>query len=129
MMSGFYTYLAVAAGGALGSLGRFTVAGQVMRWVGPGFPWGTLTCNVLGGLLMGVITELFALKLSLPRSVQAGLTVGVMGGFTTFSSFSLETVLMIDRHQWGQAFAYTAGSVVLCVGAVLLGMFAVRSLA
>ncbi|MBI1182570.1 MAG: fluoride efflux transporter CrcB [Alphaproteobacteria bacterium] len=127
-MSSFYTYLAVAAGGAVGSLGRFTLAGQVMRWVGPGFPWGTMACNVLGGLVMGIITELFALKLSLPRPAQAGLAVGVMGGFTTFSSFSLETVLMIDRHQWAQAFAYTAGSVVLCVGAVLVGMTVVRTL-
>jgi CrcB protein len=127
-MSGYHTYLAVAAGGAAGSLARFMLAGQVMRWVGPGFPWGTLTVNVLGGLVMGILIELFALKFSPPPALQAGLTVGLLGGFTTFSSFSLETVLMIQRHDWLPAIAYVAGSVVLCVAAVFFGMFLVRSI-
>jgi CrcB protein len=128
LMAGMATYLAVAVGGALGSVARFVLAGQLMRAIGIGFPWGTLTVNVIGGLAIGVLAELFALKLSLPRPVQVGLIVGVLGGFTTFSAFSLEVVLMIERHDWVQAAAYAAGSVVLCVGAVLAGMALTRGL-
>ncbi|MEN3952941.1 fluoride efflux transporter CrcB [Iodidimonas sp. SYSU 1G8] len=127
-MSSYYTYMAVAAGGAAGSLARFMLAGQVMRWTGPGFPWGTLTVNVLGGLIMGILIELFAVKFSPSPALQAGLTVGLLGGFTTFSSFSLETVLMIQRNEVFPALAYVAGSVVLCVAAVFFGMFLVRSI-
>ncbi|MGE0152482.1 MAG: fluoride efflux transporter CrcB [Reyranellaceae bacterium] len=118
--------VAVALGGALGSVGRFLLAGWVGRQVGTGFPWGTLAVNVIGGLVMGVLIEVMAQSWSVSPSVRAFLTVGVLGGFTTFSAFSLETVLLFQRGETGAAFAYIASSVVLSVGAVWCGLRLMR---
>lgn len=120
--------VAVALGGALGSVGRFLLAGWVGRQVGTGFPWGTLAVNVIGGLVMGVLIELMAQSWDVSPAVRAFLTVGVLGGFTTFSAFSLETMLLFQRGEIGAALAYVAASVVLCVGAVWCGLRLVRLL-
>lgn len=121
------TWLAVMAGGALGALSRYWMAGAVTRAVGPGFPWGTLAVNVLGALIMGLIVELAARRWSLQPELRAFLTVGFLGGFTTFSAFSLETATMIERGDWLAAGAYTAASVVLCVAALFAGLALVRA--
>lgn len=109
--------LLVAAGGALGSLARFGVSIAAARWFGLGFPWGTLAVNVIGGLAMGVLA---ARVTSEHESLRLLLGVGVLGGFTTFSAFSLETVRLMEQ---GAALAalYVLASFVLSVGACWLG--------
>ncbi len=124
-------WLAVMGGGAVGSLARFLLAGLVTRWVTPlavtPFPWGTLAVNVIGAFVMGVLVEMMALKWSLSLELRAFLTVGVLGGFTTFSAFTLETVTMIERGDWTFAFAYIVASVLLCVSALFCGLALVRA--
>ncbi|MSP82769.1 MAG: fluoride efflux transporter CrcB [Alphaproteobacteria bacterium] len=118
----------VAIGGAIGSVGRYLVAGQVTRLIGAGFPWGTLAVNVIGGLVMGLLVEAMANAWSPSPGVRALLMVGVLGGFTTFSAFSLETTTLIERGVWGLALAYAVASVVLSVGALFAGLWIVRGL-
>lgn len=119
--------LAVAAGGALGSVARYFMAAQVNHWMGPGFPYGTLVVNALGGLVMGILIETMALRWSPTPELRAFLTVGILGGFTTFSAFSLDVVLLVERGEWLKALAYVASSVVLSVGALFAGMRALRA--
>jgi CrcB protein len=116
--------LAVAAGGAIGSVARYGLATLVGQWAGTGFPWGTFAVNVIGCAIMGALTELMALVWSPGPELRALLTVGVLGGFTTFSAFSLDAMLLIERHQWGAAAFYIAGSVLLS----LAGFFAAMRL-
>ncbi len=111
---------AVAMGGALGAMGRHLVSGQVMRWAGSGFPWGTLTVNVLGSFILGMLVEYIALRWSTTQEMRGFLVVGMLGGFTTFSAFSLDAVLLLERGNLGPAFAYIGGNVLLSI----LGLFA-----
>ena len=122
------TVLFVGAGGAVGAMGRFMLGRVMLQTMGPGYPWGTLAANVIGAFIMGMLVELFALRLSAPHNVQAALMAGVLGGFTTFSAFSLETALMIERNEWMGAASYAAISVIACVGALFLGMAIVRNM-
>jgi CrcB protein len=123
------TVIAIAIGGAFGAVSRHLLAGRVTQLLGLGFPYGTLVVNLLGCFLLGLLVELFALKLSVPRPVQAMLTTGFMGAFTTFSTFSLETVLLVERQNIMLAALYVGVSVVLGIGAFALAMVLVRSLA
>lgn len=116
---------AVAAGGAAGSVLRYLVMAGFGRWTGAGFPWGTLAVNVVGSLVMGVLVEGIARKFSLAGIWQVFLFVGVLGGFTTFSTFSLDLVTLMDRHA-ALAAVYAVGSVVAGVAALFLGMALVR---
>lgn len=118
--------LAVGMGGALGAVGRYLVAGRVAQLLGAGFPFGTLAVNVIGGVLMGVLVEASALRFNIGGELRAFLMVGVLGGFTTFSSFSLEVALLIERHQLMAAAVYVLSSVVLSVAALFAGMMAIR---
>lgn len=118
--------IAIALGGALGAVGRHFVAGRLTGMLGTGFPYGTLFVNVLGSFLMGLLVELVAVKLNLPRPIQAFLTVGFLGAFTTFSTFSMEVVLLMERHTPILALAYVALSVTLAVAAFGLGLTLVR---
>jgi CrcB protein len=108
----------VAAGGAAGAVARFGVSVAAARWLSDGFPWGKLVVNVIGGLAMGL---LFARTSPDQESLRLALGVGVLGGFTTFSAFSLETVRLME-HQPGVAALYAAASVVLSVGACWAGL-------
>lgn len=119
---------AVALGGALGSMGRYLVAGQVARVLGLGFPYGTLAVNVVGSFVIGLLAELFALRFQVTPEWRAFLIVGVLGGFTTFSSFALEIGLMIEKNAFASAFLYVAASLMLGVGALFAGMALVRTL-
>lgn len=121
--------LAVAAGGALGALGRHYAGAAVLRLTGGVFPWGTLSVNILGGLLMGITVELLALKFTATPALRAFLTVGLLGGFTTFSAFSLEVALMLERHQIPAAGLYVLLSVGVSVTALFAGLMLVRWLA
>jgi fluoride exporter len=120
--------LAVALGGALGSLARYFLAGTIQSAVSPGFPLGIFVVNISGGFIMGVIVELGALKMTLTPELRAFLTVGVLGGYTTFSTFSLDSALLIERGAWGSAAAYMAGSAILSVLALFCGLWLVRAL-
>ena len=119
----------VMAGAAVGGLLRYQVGRLALHIAGPGYPWGTLAANILGGLAMGLLAGFLARSASGGESLRLLLGVGVLGGFTTFSAFSLETLLMIERGQAGMAMAYILFSVIGALGALALGLFAVRSLA
>jgi len=119
---------AVALGGAFGSLLRYFVAGAVQSAAWPGFPWGIFVVNITGGLVMGVVIELGALKLNFTPEIRAFLTVGILGGYTTFSTFSLDSALLIQRGAYGLAATYMAGSAILSVAALFAGMFLIRTI-
>jgi CrcB protein len=119
--------VAVAAGGALGSLLRYFVAGAIQQ-PAMQFPWGIFCVNVTGGLAMGIIVELSALKLNISPELRAFLTVGILGGYTTFSTFSLDSVLLIERGTYLAAAGYVAGSAVLSILALFAGLWLVRAL-
>ncbi|ESQ74599.1 fluoride efflux transporter CrcB [Asticcacaulis sp. AC402] len=123
--------LLVMVGGALGSVARYGL-GQYLsnRGLNSAWPLGTFVANVVGGLLMGVLMALLIGPLKGDgERLRLLLGVGVLGGFTTFSSFSLETVQMLERRDYLQAMAYAGLSVVLSVFAVFVGMMIVRKVA
>jgi len=120
------SYLWVAIGGALGSVARYGCTGLVARLAGITFPWGTLLVNVLGSFVIGVLAALASadVKPFVSGDVRAFLMVGVLGGFTTFSSFSADTLNLARSGAWVEAGANVLGSVVLCLAAVTIGYFA-----
>jgi CrcB protein len=117
------TVLWVALGGALGSVARYAISGIAVRWLGAGFPYGTLFVNVTGSFTIGLLAALVAAdgRLSLGADARAFLMVGVLGGFTTFSSFSLETLNLARSGALAPAMLNVAGSLVLCLAAVSVG--------
>ena len=114
-------WVAVAVGGALGSVARYATIIGVGKVVGVGFPYGVLLANVLGGFVMGVLVELMALIWSPSDSVRVFWIVGILGGYTTFSSFSLDAWLLIEKGLYGPALLYIAASVILSIGALVAG--------
>jgi CrcB protein len=119
--------LAIAAGGALGAVARHLFAAHIMRWTGGGFPWGILAVNVLGSFLMGILVHaLMHLPEPMPN-LRAFLVVGVLGAFTTFSTYALDVVLLIERGELGAAAGYALASVVLSVGGLFAGMALARA--
>jgi len=114
--------LAIAAGGAVGSVLRFLMSTWVHSFAGRGFPYGTLTVNVLGSLVMGFLFVLFLDRLTDNAVLRAGILIGALGGFTTFSSFSIETFNLIEQGAVLKALLNMAGSLVLCVGATWIGV-------
>jgi CrcB protein len=121
--------LAVAAGGAIGSVVRYLVGIVSTRMFGFSFPWGTLLINIAGSFLIGAFVEMFALKWDLPQEARVFLTVGICGGFTTFSAFSLDAYVLMQRGDGWLAAGYIVGSVVLSVGALFAALHLVRALA
>ena len=120
--------LAIAAGGALGAIGRHFVMVQVGHWFGTGFPLGTIIVNVLGSFLLGAMVELFALIWSPSLELRAFLTVGAMGAFTTFSTFSMDAVLLYERGAHAQVAGYIGASVVFSILAFFIGLRLCRAL-
>lgn len=120
--------LAIAAGGALGSVLRFLMSTWVYSLLGRGFPYGTLVVNIIGSLLMGLLTVLLIERMSLGPEWRAALLIGVLGGFTTFSSFSIETLNLIETGAYAKAFANAVLSVMLCVAAAWAGVVVGRQL-
>jgi fluoride exporter len=118
--------LAVAVGGALGSVARYLVAIGAGRAFGTNFPWGILIINVTGSFLIGAFTGLFALKWDLPQAMRIFLTVGICGGYTTFSTFSLDAFSLMQRGELVAAGLYMIGSVVLSITALIAAMQLVR---
>lgn len=114
----FYAYLAI--GGVLGTLARYGLGGWVHTWAGIGFPWGTLGVNLLGSFLLGLAArgaELF----SLSPELRGMMTIGFCGALTTFSTFSLETLLLIQEGAWTRAAVYASASVAVALAALVLG--------
>ena len=122
-------YLLVFIGGGLGAALRHFVNGLSLRLVGTALPWGTFFINVTGSILMGVVVGVFASKLPLPPLLRLFVATGILGGYTTFSTFSLETAMLVERGQAVMALGYVAGSVLLGVGGLFAGMALVRALA
>lgn len=120
--------LIVAAGGALGAVARYGVAVWAQRlFPAAQWPWATLTVNVVGGLLMGLLAGWLAFRGGVHgESLRLFAAVGVLGGFTTFSAFSLEAALMIERRQTAMAGGYVAASVVLSIAALFIGLMVAR---
>ncbi len=117
--------LLVAAGGAAGSVARYVTGTLAGRW--SGWPWGTLTVNILGGLLMGILIGALALRGGAEQErLRLLVGVGFLGGFTTFSAFSLELANMIERRDLAAAFSYSLVSVMASVGAVFVGLMLAR---
>jgi CrcB protein len=119
--------LFVFLGGGTGALARHFVGQFTLRQFGPAWPYGTFTVNVVGGFLMGVLASWLAHRGGADQDKWRLLFgVGILGGFTTFSAFSLETALMIERRAYGQALAYVAASVLLAIGALFAGLLLTR---
>lgn len=118
----------VGIGGALGSCARYLSFVALGQWLGAGFPWGTLFVNIVGSFVMGLLAELGALVWQPSQDVKLLLMTGVLGGFTTFSTFSLDVALLVERHDWSVAGLYVAASVLLSVGALFAAMALVRNL-
>ena len=117
----------VAVGGGTGAVLRYLLGVQAVRVLGHGWPYGTLAVNVLGGMLMGVLVSWLALRGGADQDRWRVLVaVGVLGGFTTFSAFSLEVALMLQRRAWAEAVGYSLVSVVLSVTALFLGLALMR---
>jgi len=120
--------LAIAAGGALGSVLRYGMSTWVYALTGRGFPYGTLVVNVLGCLAMGILFVLFIERMGTSAVWRAGLLIGVLGGFTTFSTFSIETFNLIEQGDMAKAAGNMAASLVLCVSATWLGVVLARQI-
>ncbi|MDB5491518.1 MAG: crcB-like family protein [Micavibrio sp.] len=120
--------LAVALGGALGSVLRFLLNNGITALTKTSFPVGIMVINVLGSLAMGVLIALFAEQGQASQNMRTFLMVGVLGGFTTFSTFSADSVLLWQRGEAVQAVAYAGGSVILSVAALLAGIMLVKGL-
>lgn len=116
-------WLAVAIGGALGSMARFWLAGAMAVLTGPRFPWGTLLINVLGSFIIGLVAGLTlpADRVAMHPDVRLFLMTGFCGGFTTFSAFSLQALELMQAGEVAPAFGYAVGSVLLCVIATWCG--------
>ncbi|PKM38212.1 MAG: fluoride efflux transporter CrcB [Gammaproteobacteria bacterium HGW-Gammaproteobacteria-10] len=121
--------IAVAVGGACGSVLRFLVSTGVYQWLGRGFPYGTLAVNVMGSFLMGLLVEVLILqRVAMTVEYRAAILVGLFGSFTTFSTFSLETVYLIEQGSFGKAALNISVSIAACLIAVWVGLLGGRLL-
>lgn len=120
--------LAVAAGGMVGAVSRYLVVVTATKLLGHGFPYGTLIVNVVGSFAMGVLVETMALVWSAGNEARLLLVVGLLGSFTTFSTFSLDFVTLYERRDFLALGVYATGSFVLSVGALVLGLTVMRRL-
>jgi len=118
----------IALAGAAGSLARYYVSGVSHRLFGPGFPMGTLIVNVLGSLLFGVVWALAEERMAISPLARTAVLVGFMGAFTTFSTFAFETMGFVRDTQYLYAFLNITANCILGFGAVLIGMWAVKTL-
>ena len=121
--------LLVMLGGALGTGGRYLFGRATLALFGPDYPWGTLGVNLLGGLLMGVVAGAMVQEGSIDRPIWLLLAVGLLGGFTTVSAFSLDLFAMLERGRAGTALLYAAASVLGSLLLLALGWWAARAAA
>jgi CrcB protein len=114
--------LLICLGGALGTGARYLIGGLAGRWLGSEFPYGTLFINVLGSFLIGFVQQVGLTTLAIPETTRLALTIGVMGGFTTYSSFSYETIRLIENGSWLGAAANVVLTTGLCLVVCVLGL-------
>jgi CrcB protein len=118
----------VAAGGAIGAAARHLVNGLALRLLGPAFPWGTMAVNIAGSLAMGLFIELLARRFNASNELRLFVATGILGGFTTFSAFSLDVAVLWERGAALPAAGYALASVAGSVLALFLGLWLARSL-
>jgi len=116
----------VAFGGAAGSIARYLMMSTVGHFTHPGFPYATLVVNILGGLILGGLIEAMALAWSPSPELRSFIVIGVLGGFTTFSTFSLDAYYLFERGQYSAAGLYIAASIFLSISGVAAGMTLLR---
>ncbi len=122
------TILLIALGGALGSLARFGCVHVTTRFFGTSFPWGTLGINVVGSLLIGVVAGYVSLKTGIADDLRSFVMIGFLGGFTTFSAFSLDAIMLWEKGDALQALGYVMASVILSILAAFSGLMISRNL-
>ena len=120
--------LLTAAGGAIGAVLRLLVNQAGLRWLGPAFPWWTVFVNVTGSLAMGALAAFLMARAEPSDGLRAFLATGILGGYTTFSAFSLDFASLVERGEMGAAFLYAGGSVMVSLAAVFLGLMLGRAL-
>lgn len=116
------TFVAVAVGGALGAVSRYSFGLVALALIGNRFPWATLGVNVVGSFLIGLAAVLIGDRILDGELWRPLIIVGFLGAFTTFSAFSLDTLLLLQQGNYNSALAYMLGSVALCLGATIAGM-------
>jgi CrcB protein len=121
-------FVAVAVGGAVGAVSRYTVYLLAAHYLGRNFPYATLIVNILGSLVMGMFIEMMALVWNVGMEVRLFFVVGILGAFTTFSTFSLDVAVLYERGELWFVAVYVLASVVLSIGALFLGLYVVRTL-
>lgn len=121
-------YLTIAVCGGIGALLRFLMSRGVNAVLSPAFPYGTLCVNVLGSFLMGFLTWILLHKFQVNDLFRNAVLIGFLGSFTTFSSFSIEVVTMLEQQYWVKAFAYITASVVCCVTMCFVGIVLAKQL-
>ena len=124
-----YHLLIVALGGAIGAAIRHLVNLGSLRLVGPAFPWGTMAINIAGSFAMGVFVELLARRFNASNELRLFVATGILGGFTTFSAFSLDFAVLWEKGAAASALAYALASVVGSLIAIFAGLWLARSLA
>ncbi len=127
MMNAIATFLAIGAGGAIGAMSRHGVNILSVKIMGHGFPYGTLSVNLIGSFLMGVLVIIFATLWQPPEALRVLIITGFLGAFTTFSTFSLDFVTLIERHNYIAGGSYLAASVILSIAALFAGMTLMRA--
>jgi CrcB protein len=120
-------YLFVFRGAGFGGAMRHGVNVAATRLLGLGFPYGTVIVNVVGSFAMGLLAGYFAYRAGVPQHIRLFLTTGILGGFTTFSTFSLDAAVLVERHSFGAAAGYMIGSVAAGVAALFFGLAVFRS--
>lgn len=125
----FVSVLLVALGGALGSVCRYLAGVGAGRLLGPDFPFGTMIVNIFGSFFMGLFIELLAVRFDGSESLRLFVAVGILGGFTTLSSFSLDSVVLFERGAIAAAAVYVGASIVLSLAALIAGLHLVRAFA
>lgn len=118
----------VAIGGAIGSVARYLTGLLTLRLFGPNFPWGTLAVNIIGSLAIGVFAELIARRFGASQELRLFIITGILGGFTTFSAFSLDAAVLLERGAVLSAIAYVAASMLVSLFAVFAGLALARAL-
>jgi CrcB protein len=119
---------AVAAGGAVGAMARFALSHAVQTMFGRGFPWGTLTVNLLGSLMLGLLYGLLVERLAVGDGLRALALVGFLGALTTFSTFAMDTVILLQRDELVRAMLYVIASVLPCIAFAWAGLALARHL-
>ncbi len=115
-------FLFICLGGAIGTGLRYLTSSLAVRWLGVDFPYGTLIVNVVGSFLIGLIQQVGATSLLIPETTRLFLTVGIMGGLTTYSSLSYETLRLAQIGAWGQAWINVLVTTAVCLGVCFLGI-------